>query len=287
MTAIFKREFKSYFNNILGYMFCAFILLFAGIYTMVINLKSGSANFEYVLGNMAFIFLIAVPILTMRVVAEERRQRTDQLLYSLPVTMTEVVFGKYFAMLAVLFIPLAIMGIYPLILSAFGNVNLFASYGTLLAFFMLGASLIAMGLFISSLTDNQVVAVIGCFIIVLLNYYIGTLASYVSYSVNATFFAFVIIIAAAAFLIYYLTKNSLLSLIVAAIAEIAIIAVKFANPDSLYGVFPKIMDKISVFERFYTFPNGVFDITSLVYYIVVIAAFLFFTVQSMEKRRWS
>lgn len=287
MTAIFKRELKSYFNNILGYIFCAFILLFAGIYTMVINLKSGSANFEFVLGNMAFIFLIAVPILTMRVVAEERRHKTDQLLYSLPITMTEVVFGKYLAMLAVLFIPLAIISVYPLILSLFGNVNFFASYGSLLAFFMLGASLIAMGMFISSLTDNQVVAVIGSFILVLLNYYIGTLAGYVSYSANATFIAFVIVIAAVAFLIYYLTKNSLLAVIIAAIAEIALIAVKLVNPDSLYGLFPKIMDKISVFERFYTFPNGVFDITSLVYYIVVIAAFLFFTVQSMEKRRWS
>ena len=223
----------------------------------------------------------------MRVVAEERRHKTDQLLYSLPITMTEVVFGKYLAMLAVLFIPLAIISVYPLILSLFGNVNFFASYGSLLAFFMLGASLIAMGMFISSLTDNQVVAVIGSFILVLLNYYIGTLAGYVSYSANATFIAFVIVIAAVAFLIYYLTKNSLLAVIIAAIAEIALIAVKLVNPDSLYGLFPKIMDKISVFERFYTFPNGVFDITALVYYIVVIAAFLFFTVQSMEKRRWS
>ena len=287
MTAIFKREFKSYFNNILGYIFCAFILLFAGIYTMVINLKSGAANFEYVLGNMAFIFLIAVPILTMRVVAEERRQRTDQLLYSLPITTTQIVFGKYLAMLSVLFIPLAIMGIYPLILSAYGSMNFIASYGTLTAFFMLGASLIAMGLFISSLTDNQVVAVIGCFILVLLNYYIGTLASYVSYSANATFIAFVLIIAAVSFAIYYLTKNSLIALIIATISEISLIGVKLLNPELLYGLFPRIMDKISVFERFYTFANGVFDITSIVYYIVVISAFLFFTVQSMEKRRWS
>ncbi len=287
MMAIFKREFKSYFNNMLGFIFCAFILLFAGIYTMAINLKSSSASFEYVLGNMGFIFLIAVPILTMRVIAEEKRQKTDQLLYSLPISMTEVVFGKYLAMLAVLLIPITIMGIYPLILSIFGNVSLFASYGSLLAFFLLGASLIAMGLFISSLTDNQVVAVIGCFIVVLLNYYMGTLADLVSYSENATFIALVAIIAIAAFLIFLITKNSLLSVIIAAIFEIVIIAVKWVNPDSLYGVFPAIMSKISVFERFYNFPNGIFDITSLVYFIVIIAVFLFLTVQSMEKRRWS
>lgn len=287
MKAIFKREFKSYFDNILGYIFCAFILLFAGIYTMALNLKSGSANFEYVLGNMAFIFLIAVPILTMRVVAEDRKQKTDQLLYSLPVSMTEVVMGKFFAMMAVLLIPVAIIGTYPLILSAFGKISLFAAYGSLLGFYLLGGSLIAMGMFISSLTDNQVVAVIASFIVMLLNYFIGTLADYISYSANATFIAFVVIIVAVAFILYYMTKNSLLAVIAAAIMEVFLIIIKVSNPDSLYGVFPKIMNKISVFERFYNFPNGMFDITAIVYFLAVIVLFVFFTVQSMEKRRWS
>ncbi|MGN0163466.1 MAG: ABC transporter permease, partial [Candidatus Ornithomonoglobus sp.] len=115
MRAIFKRELHAMFTSITGYIFCAFILLFAGIYMTVINLKQGYANFEYVLGNMGFIFLIAIPILTMRSVAEERRQKTDALLYSLPVSMTRVVAGKFLAMLAVLFIPLFIIGFYPLI----------------------------------------------------------------------------------------------------------------------------------------------------------------------------
>ncbi len=287
MTAIFKREFRSYFNNILGYIFCAFILLFAGIYTMAINLKSGSANFEYVLGNMAFIFLIAVPILTMRSIAEDRKQKTDQLLYSLPVSMTEVVMGKFLAMIAVLLIPIVIVGLYPLILSAFGNVNMFAAYGTLLGFFLLGSCLIAMGLFISSLTDNQVVAVIASFIVMLLNYFVGTLADYLSYSPNATFIAFTVIIVAVAAVLYYMTKNSMLAVIVAAILEIFLVIIKVSNSDSLYGLFPRIMDKISVFERFYNFPNGMFDITTIVYFLVITAIFLFFTVQSMEKRRWS
>ena len=96
MKAIYKRELKAYFNNILGYIFCAFILLFIGIYTMAINLNGASANFEYAIGNMGFIYLIAVPIITMRAIAEERKQKTDQLLYSLPISMSEVVLGKFF-----------------------------------------------------------------------------------------------------------------------------------------------------------------------------------------------
>lgn len=287
MKAIYKRELKAYFNNILGYIFCAFILLFIGIYTMAINLNGASANFEYAIGNMGFIYLIAVPIITMRAIAEERKQKTDQLLYSLPISMSEVVLGKFFAMLTVLLIPTLIAGIYPLILSAYGKINFFASYGTLFAFFMLGASLIAMGIFISALTENQVVAVIGTFIILLVNYYMVTLANLISYSVTATFIAFSVIILLAALCVYLITKNAVVGVLIAAVCEVALSIYKLAKPDVLYGVFPKIMNEISVFERFYNFPNGIFDITSLVYFAAVAAIFLFLTVQAMEKRRWS
>lgn len=287
MKAIYKRELKAYFNNILGYIFCAFILLFIGIYTMAINLNGASANFEYAIGNMGFIYLIAVPIITMRAIAEERKQKTDQLLYSLPISMSEVVLGKFFAMLTVLLIPTLIAGIYPLILSAYGKINFFASYGTLFAFFMLGASLIAMGIFISALTENQVVAVIGTFIILLVNYYMVTLANLISYSVTATFIAFSVIILLAALCVYLITKNAVVGVLIAAVCEVALSIYKLAKPDALYGVFPKIMNEISVFERFYNFPNGIFDITSLVYFAAVAAIFLFLTVQAMEKRRWS
>ena len=99
MRAVFRHELSSYFTGVTGYVFSAFLLLFTGIYTMVYNLQSASVHFEYVLGSMSFVFLIIVPILTMRVLAEERRQKTDQLLYSLPLTMTQVVLGKFAAML--------------------------------------------------------------------------------------------------------------------------------------------------------------------------------------------
>ena len=287
MTAIYKREVKSYFNNVLGYIFCAFILLFIGIYTMAINLTGGSANFEYSIGNMAFIYMIAVPILTMRVIAEERKQKTDQLLYSLPMSMSEVVMGKFFALLTVLLVPTVISCIYPLILTAYGKINFFASYGTILAFFLLGSSLLSMGLFISSMTDNQITAVISTFVVVLINYYIVTLADYVSYSTTATFVAFTVLILLAALCIYFVTKNSVIAVLAAAAAEVALLVYKLINPDALYGVFPKLMGKISVFERFYNFPNGMFDLTSVAYFIIVTAVFLFLTVQSMEKRRWS
>ena len=168
MTAVFRHELSSYFKSVSGYVFGAFLLLFAGIYTTDINLNAGLTNFEYVLDYMCIIFLIIVPILTMRVVAEERRQRTDQLLYSLPLTMTEVVLGKYGALLVVFLAPMAVIGVYPLILSAFGNVYLPAAYSAWLGFFLLGAALLAIGMFISSLTESQIIAAVGTFAVLLI-----------------------------------------------------------------------------------------------------------------------
>lgn len=152
MKAVFRRELSSYFTGLSGYVFGAFLLLFAGIYTMAYNIRAAVSNFEYVLSSMSFIFLVIVPILTMRVFAEEKRQKTDQLLYSLPLTMPEVVMGKYLAMLVMFLIPLCIIGIYPAVLSHFGKVNLAAAYGALVGFFFLGAALLAVGAFISSVT---------------------------------------------------------------------------------------------------------------------------------------
>ena len=238
MTAIIKRELHALLTGVTGYIFCCFILVFAGIYMNMLNLKQGAANFEYVLGNMGFIFLIGVPLLTMRALTEERKQKTDMLLYSLPVSMTQIVLGKYIAMLILMLMPIIIVGIYPLILSFYGNVYLPASYGTLLAFFFLGASLAAIGLFISSLTENQAVAAILCLLVGIINYFFTTIASYISSS-------------------------------------------------GIGGAIQELLEKLSLFERFYSFPNSVFDISNLIFLAVVAVIFVFFTVQSMEKRRWS
>ncbi len=199
-----------------------FSYFFAGIFTMVYNLKSALTNFEYVLGNMSFVFLVIVPILTMRVLAEERRQKTDQLLYSLPLTMTKVVLGKYAAMLMML-LSQSIVCLYPLILSSFGHVYLPASFSAIAGFFFLGAALLAIGMFISSVTDSQAVAAGLCFVAMLLNYYISSLASYVSTSSFASFAAFTILILVLAVIIRLMTKSSFAALLVGIVLEAALL----------------------------------------------------------------
>ena len=176
MKAVYIREVRSYFTGLTGAVFAAFLLLFAGIFTMIYNLNAGYANFEYAMGNMPFVFLVIVPILTMRTFAAEKRAHTDNLLYSLPVSMTKVVMGKYFALLTVFVLPVLAICFYPLVLSFFGEVYLPAAYGSIVAFLFLGAALLAAGMFISSLTESQAVAAGACFAVLLVNFFLADLA---------------------------------------------------------------------------------------------------------------
>ena len=225
MKAVYIREVRSYFTGLTGAVFAAFLLLFAGIFTMIYNLNAGYANFEYAMGNMPFVFLVIVPILTMRTFAAEKRAHTDNLLYSLPVSMTKVVMGKYFALLTVFVLPVLVICLYPLVLSFFGEVYLPAAYGSIVAFLFLVAALLAAGMFISSLTESQAVAAGVCFAVLLVNFFLADLAENL-----------------AAF---------------------------------------------SLFERYYDFMDGVFDLGTIVFYAPVAGVFCFLTVQSMEKRRWA
>ena len=186
MKAVYIREVRSYFTGLTGAVFAAFLLLFAGIFTMIYNLNAGYANFEYAMGNMPFVFLVIVPILTMRTFAAEKRAHTDNLLYSLPVSMTKVVMGKYFALLTVFVLPVLAICFYPLVLSFFGEVYLPAAYGSIVAFLFLGAALLAAGMFISSLTESQAVAAGVCFAVLLVNFFLADLAeNLASYGLDA------------------------------------------------------------------------------------------------------
>ena len=259
MTAVLKHELRAYFHSLTAYVFGAFLLAFVGIGAMMYNLQAAVSNFEYVLSFGCLVFVVIVPILTMRVIAEERKQKTDQLLYSLPITTTQVVIGKYLALLTVY----------------------------LFAFFVLGAALIAVGVFISSLTENQGFAAGISIAVILLNYYSVSLSEYVSSTATGSVIALGVIVLALGAVIRYLTKNDNLAYAFSFILLLAIAAVCFIDSSKFEGLLPRIMEKLSLFERFYTFVNGVFDMTAIVYFLSVIVFFLFLSVQSLEKRRYN
>lgn len=287
MTAVLKHELSGYFHSLTAYVFGAFLLMFVGIGAMLYNIQAAVANFEYVLSFVSLIFVVIVPVLTMRVIAEEKKQKTDQLLYALPLTATQVVLGKFLALLIVYLIPLCIICAYPLVFAQYGEVYLPTSYGSLFAFFVLGAALLAVGTFISSLTDNLGFAAGIGIAVILFNYYSVSLAENISSTAIGSFIAFVVLILLLALVVYHLTRNENFAY-VAGFALLLINCVAFmADKTRFEGLLANIMTKLSLFERFNTFVNGVFDLTAIVYYVTVIIFFLFLTVQSLEKRRYN
>ena len=287
MIAVFQKELSSYFKGMMGYLFTAFVLLFAGIYTMAYNLSGYYANFEYVLDAISFIYLIAVPIITMRSVAEEKRSKTDQLLYSLPISLTNVVIGKYLAIVAVLLVPTAILATYPLILSQFGAVQLSTSYSALIGFFLLGACLLSIGLFISSVTESQVTAAVVTLVAMLLLYFGSSLASFVSTDASASLTILCVLAVLFAVLVQVMTRNPIVSVGVGAVGVGALMVWYQVDSSAFAGLFGDIITYLSVFDRYTTFVEGVFDVTAVVYYLSVICVMLFLSVQALEKRRWS
>lgn len=287
MIAVFKHELRLYFQSLTAYVFGAFLLVFVGIGAMLYNLQAAVSNFEFVLSFSSLVFVVIVPILTMRVIAEERKQKTDQLLYSLPITTTQVILGKYLALLLVYLIPLALICTYPLIFSQYGEVYLLTSYGSLAAFFFMGAAMIAVGLFISSLTENQGFAAGIGIAVILLNYFSVSLAEYVSATAFGSSAALLVLAALLGWLIKYLTQNDTLGYGVG-LSLMGITTAAYLIDDSKFeGLLPSIMKKLSLFDRLDTFVNGVFDLTALTYFLSVIVFFLFLSVQSLEKRRYN
>lgn len=287
MSAIFRHELRNYFHSLTAYVFGAFLLAVVGLGSMLYNLQAAVSNFEFVLSFASIIFVMIVPVLTMRTMAEERRQRTEQLLYSLPITTTQVVLGKYLALLVVYLIPLAIISLYPLLFSRFGDVYLPTSYGSLFAFFLMGAALLAVGMFISSLTENQGFAAGIGIAVILLNYYSVSLAEYTSSTAMGSLIALYVIVLLLGVVIRNLTRNENLAYGVT-FGLIAVLAIAyFFNSTAFEGLLPDIMTKLSLFRQFSNFVNGAFDLTAIVYYLSVMGFFLFLSVQSLEKRRYN
>ena len=287
MIAVFKHEMRSYFHSLTAYVFGAFLLAFVGIGAMLYNIQAAVSNFEYVLSFGSLVFVVIVPVLTMRVIAEERRQKTDQLLYSLPITTLQVIAGKYLALLAIYLIPLAIISVYPLIFAQFGEVYLLTSYGSIFAFFLMGAALIAVGMFISSLTDNQGLAAGIGIAVILFNYYSVSLSEYVSSTAAGSVIALLVLILALGAVIRYLTRNENLASGICLVLLAAVLLLYFVDSTAFEGLLLNIMTQLSLFERFNVFVNGMFDMTAVVYYLSVIEFFLLVSVQSLEKRRYN
>ena len=287
MTAVYKRELRSYLTSMIGKLFMFFILLLTGIYFSAYQLTSAYPKFEYTLSALTFVFLISVPILTMRVLAEERKQKTDQLLLTAPVSVEKIVLGKYLALVTIFAIPMLIMCLYPLLMSKFGTVSFGAAYTAILGFFLLGCANLAIGVFISSLTESQVIAAVLTFVFLFAFYMMNGISSFFSEGSLSTCITFGLLILAAAIVIYTMIKNFLISAVICIVGEIVLGVIYVVNSSFFSGGIQKVLNVFNLSSHFDNFANSIFDVKGIVYFLSVIAVCMFLTVQSIVKRRWN
>ncbi|MFQ9515173.1 MAG: Gldg family protein [Eubacterium sp.] len=183
MLAIYKKELKSYFTSVIACLFIAVTTLISGIFFVYYNLTNGMTQM-YPAYECLFILVFTVPILTMKIIADERRQKTDQLILTAPVSVGKIVIGKFFALVTIFAIPVLIMCLYPIILSSFGTMPWKTAYTSLLGLFLYGVALIAIGIFISSITESQVISAILSIVVLLLGYLMSSLTGMISANGN-------------------------------------------------------------------------------------------------------
>lgn len=290
MGSVYKKEMKVMFSGMMGFIFIAVILLVVGLFMRVYNLGGAYSlsNFEYSLNGGIWAYLVVVPVLTMRSMAEETKSRTDQLLFTSPISMADIVLGKYLAMISVIGIPCLVFCFYPLIFSAYGTVNFLASYAGILIFFLLGAMLISIGLFISTLTDSQIISAVISFVVVLMALLMSSIISLVESSSLASMAAFTVVVALVTLLVKVMTKDWTIALIVGIVLEVGVLALFFIDSTVLETALSSLLGSFAVFNMIENILfDGLIDLTVYFYFISVTVMFLFLSVQSLEKRRWS
>lgn len=288
MKAIYERELKSYFYSMTGYVFIAFLTMFMGIYFMVYNMINGYPYFSYTLNSTLMILMIAVPILTMRSMADERRSRTDQMLLTSPVSLWGIIMGKYLSMITIFAVPMAIACLCPLIIKANGTAYLAEDYASILAFFLLGCVYIAIGLFISSLTESQLIAAAGTFGILLLLILWPGLLSFMPTTALGSLAGLLILWSLVCFVMYRLTSHVPLALGLEALGVMGLAGTYLVKQSLLEHALTDILGKIVLTDVFNNIAGThILDIGGLVYYVSAAAILLFLTVQSTQKRRWS
>lgn len=288
MTAVYKREVRAYFQSMTGPVFIAFLLAFTGIYFVAYNLSAGYPYFSYTLSGSLIVFLVGIPLITMRSFSEERRSRTDQMLLTAPVSLFGIVMGKYLAMVTVIAIPNIIFCIYPLIIQSQGVAYLTVDYISIFVFFLLGCVYAAIGMFLSALTESQIIAFVSTFGILLVLYLWDGILSLLPSSAISGLAGVLIILALAVFYIYQMTDNVVLAGIIGVIGAAAGIIVYIVDSALYENLLSNLLGRLALANVFTDITsNSIVDVTGIALYLSIAAVFVFLTVQAVQKRRWS
>lgn len=247
MGAIFRREMTSYFTSPVGYIFLAVFYLCAGFFLYTGCLTALTADMSSCFALMFYVNLIFLPLITMKLMSDDKRLKTDQALLTSPVSLAGIVYGKFFAALVLYTIAVAIFPVFGLILSLFGTVPWSTTFGTVIGLFFLGSAFIAIGLFVSSLTENVVVAAVLAIV----------------------------------FNLVFLVMDTISGLI----GNINIDNAEWLN--KIFGGIAEGLKNLSFYDKYNEFTTGVFNVSSILFYLSIVAVFNFLTIRVLEKRRWS
>lgn len=287
MLAIYRKEIKSYFTSIVGYLFLGFFLVIEGLYHFIYNFGYASADYSFTLDGITIFFVFLVPLLSMKIFAEERKQKTDQLLLTAPVSVPGLVIGKYLSMVTLLLMAVAVMCIHPVILSNYGDANLPGAYTGILVFTLLGAVDLSIGMFISANCESQVISAVVTFIVILLTCLMNSIISTFETDAKTAWIVFSVCILLLCVVLYKVIKNIVVSVAALILCEVGMLVVYLLSPAILEGSVAKVFGWFSLMTRLSNGFNAIFDLGDVVYYLSLIGIFVFLTVQSVEKRRWN
>ena len=289
MIAILGKEFKHYFKSPIGYVFMGFVFVVFGI-LFTVNLFYQNSDYSQVVGSqitIMFVLFFGTPLITMKLLAEEKNKRTDQLIITSPINITDFILGKYFAASGLFLLTIILTMIQPLILSIFGEIPIPKIIGSYIGFMLLGCSLIAMGLFISALSSSQMIAAVVTYIVFLAILFSDTIILTLPKDrLSSILFASLLVIIIT-LLVYFIVKNIVITITITAIGIAIIVMIYIVNPIFYDGFMINFFGYFSLLARFKTFTMGILDLGSIIYYISISIIFVFLSVQVIEKRRWS
>ncbi len=288
MTAIWKREFQSHFQSMIGYVFVAVLMVFFGIYFLAYNMMSGYPYFSYTLSSSLLVLVFAIPVLTMKSLSEERKTKTDQLLLTAPISVGKIVMGKYLGMISVFAIPMLFSCLCPIVIMMQGNSYPKVDYSTILAFFLVGCVYIAIGMFISALTESQVIAAVASIGILLVIQMWKGIVGLIPTSEVGSLIGFIIVLTVVVFIIFSMNKNYIIAIAIEAIGVLALLITYNLKSNMFSSALPNLLGKLNFLDYFDNFAfNNIFDVSGVVFYVSVSMFFIFLTSQVLQKRRWS
>lgn len=291
MFAIISKEFKTFFQTMVGFAFIGFYLLILGIYFYAYHLGEFTqyTSFQAVMSSMSIFFIIFIPLLSIKGLSDETRNKTDQLLITSPISVEKVVIGKYLGTLSVFGVAMVATLFYPLFVGSMAGklMNYGVAYYSILGYTLLGAAYLAIGLFISSLTESMGLSLSITFVIVLLTTLLSNFASKIPGEPKNAWIILAVILLLVAIVFYTMVKEFVVAGTFAVISQAVIAIIYFVKPELYDNVVLKLAKVLSVSAVFDNFIAGNFYLTDIIYYLSIIVIFVFLTIQQVKKRRWN